>query len=104
MSVLRGELIRVNLDPVACCGQRSRPSWSPPSSPGVLAIVGPENANPPMPGIDTAEGAGLILGLSTVTLFIPALIGTVAVTGEYRHRTTRDDLLGRSARAAGAGR
>lgn len=86
MSVLRGELMRIlatrlllwtALPAVAVAALLT----------GVLAFVGPEHANPPMPGIDTAEGAGMILGLGTVTLFIPALIGTVAVTSEYRHRT-----------------
>lgn len=92
MSVLRGELIRVTSTRLLL--------WTAVTAvvvaaflSGVLAIVGPENANPPMPGIDTAEGAGLILGLSIVTLFIPALIGTVAVTGEYRHRTIGTTFL-----------
>lgn len=92
MSALRGELSRVlatrlllwtTLTAVVVAATLT----------GLLAIVGPENSNPPMPGIDTPEGAGMILGLGTVTLFIPALIGTLAVTGEYRHRTIGTTFL-----------
>jgi hypothetical protein len=61
--------------------------------PGLLAIVGPENANPPMPGLETPEGTALLLGLGGVLLFVPALIGTVAVTAEYRHRTIGTTFL-----------
>lgn len=61
--------------------------------PGLLAIVGPENATPPMPGLDTAEGAALVVGLGSVLLFAPALIGTLAVTAEYRHRTIGTTFL-----------
>src|SRR5690606_7195435 len=54
---------------------------------GALALIGPENATPPLPGIDTVEGVEIVLGLPSVLLFVPALIGTIAVTSEYRHRT-----------------
>lgn len=60
---------------------------------GALSLVGPENATPPMPGLDTAEGVGIVLGLPSVMLFIPALIGTVAVTSEYRYRTIGTTFL-----------
>lgn len=54
---------------------------------GLLAVIGPENASPPLPGLDTAEGSGIVLGLGGLLLFVPALIGTTAITSEYRHRT-----------------
>lgn len=86
MNVIRGELIRLFslrlpiwtvVLAVVCGGLLT----------GLLALIGPENASPPMPGLDTAEGVEIVLGLPSVLLFVPALIGTVAVTGEYRQRT-----------------
>ncbi len=92
MTAFRGELVRLFatrlpwwtlLAAVLCGGGLS----------GLLAITGPENATPPMPGIDTPEGAGIVVGLGAVTLFVPALIGTIAVTSEYRHRTIGTTFL-----------
>ncbi|TWD84399.1 ABC-2 family transporter [Kribbella amoyensis] len=60
---------------------------------GILALTGPENASPPMPGIDTPEGAGLVLSVSALLLFVPALFGTIAITSEYRHRTIGTTFL-----------
>jgi ABC-2 type transport system permease protein len=60
---------------------------------GLLALIGPENATPPLPGLDTAEGVGIVVGMSGLLLFVPALIGTIAVTGEYRHRTIGTTFL-----------
>lgn len=68
----------------ACCGGGLT---------GLLALVGPENATPPLPGLDTAEGVGIVVGMSGLLLFVPALIGTIAVTGEYRHRTIGTTFL-----------
>ncbi len=59
----------------------------------LLALTGPQNAQPPMPDIDTPEGVGFVLGIGTVLLFIPALVGTIAITSEYRHRTIGTTLL-----------
>ena len=59
----------------------------------MLAIVGPENATPPLPGLDTVEGVGIVVGMSGLLLFVPALIGTIAVTSEYRHRTIGTTFL-----------
>jgi hypothetical protein len=50
-------------------------------------LVGPENFEPPMPGVDTAVGVRLILSLIGLTVLAPALFGALAVTSEYRHRT-----------------
>lgn len=60
---------------------------------GLLALIGPENSTPPLPGIDTVEGVGFVVGLSGLLLFIPALLGTIAITGEYRHRTIGTTFL-----------
>src|SRR5690606_38791418 len=60
---------------------------------GALALIGPEKATPPMPGLDTVEGVEIVLGLPAVLLFVPALIGTIAVTSEYRHRTIGTTFL-----------
>lgn len=59
----------------------------------VLGLMGPENATPPLPGLDTASGVGTAVGLSGLVLFVPALIGTIAITGEYRHRTIGGTFL-----------
>jgi ABC-2 type transport system permease protein len=53
----------------------------------LLGLVGPENFDPPLPGLDTAEGTRLVLGMVGLLAFIPALLGTTAVTSEYRHQT-----------------
>lgn len=60
---------------------------------GLLGLVGPENTSPPMPGLDTPEGAGIVVGISGVLLFVPALIGTIAITSEYRHDTIGTTFL-----------
>ncbi|WP_433161559.1 ABC transporter permease subunit [Kribbella sp. CA-247076] len=60
---------------------------------GILSLTGPENATPPMPGIDTPEGAGITVGIGGLMLFVPALLGTIAVTSEYRHRTIGTTFL-----------
>ncbi|MFB6395888.1 ABC transporter permease [Polymorphospora lycopeni] len=54
---------------------------------GTMALVGPENFDPPMPGLDTEAGLRSILGILGYTAFVPAAAGTLAVTSEYRHRT-----------------
>ncbi len=53
----------------------------------LFALLGPENVQPPMPALDTPEGVRSVLGVLTVTALVPAVIGTVAMTSEYRHRT-----------------
>ncbi|MDX2971956.1 ABC transporter permease subunit [Kribbella solani] len=60
---------------------------------GLLSVIGPENATPPMPGIDTPEGAALVVGITGVLLFVPALIGAIGIAGEYRHRTIATTFL-----------
>lgn len=90
--LIRGELAKLfatrlpmwSLVIAACCGGGLT---------GLLALVGPENATPPLPGLDSAEGVGIVVGLSGLLLFVPALIGTIAVTGEYRHRTIGTTFL-----------
>ena len=92
MNVIRGELVKILTLRLAlwtvllalACGAVLT---------GVLALLGPENATPPMPGLDTAEGVAIVLGLPSVLLFIPALIGTIAITSEYRHRTVGTTFL-----------
>ena len=60
---------------------------------GLISLVGPENATPPLPGLETAEGVRTVLGLLGVTLFAPALIGTIAISSEYRHHTIGSTFL-----------
>lgn len=60
---------------------------------GLLGLVGPENTSPPMPGLDTPEGAGIVVGTTGLLLFVPALLGTIAITGEYRHGTIGTTFL-----------
>ncbi|MCP2324167.1 ABC-type transport system involved in multi-copper enzyme maturation permease subunit [Hamadaea flava] len=60
---------------------------------GAMALVGPENFQPPMPGLDTEPGVRSILGILGYTAFIPAAVGTLAVTSEYRHRTAAVTFL-----------
>lgn len=60
---------------------------------GLLALAGPENFTPPLPGLDTAQGAHVLLGLLGFTVFAPALLGTIAVSAEYRHRTITTTTL-----------
>lgn len=60
---------------------------------GVLGLIGPENSTPPLPALDTPEGVGIAVGLSGLALFVPALIGTIAITSEYRHRTIGTTFL-----------
>ncbi|GAB3140512.1 ABC transporter permease [Micromonospora sonneratiae] len=60
---------------------------------GAMALVGPENFDPPMPGLDTETGLRSILGILGYTAFVPAAVGTIAVTSEYRHRTAAVTFL-----------
>jgi ABC-2 type transport system permease protein len=60
---------------------------------GLMGFVGTTSGNPPMPGLDTPEGIAGVLGINGMLLFIPALIGTIAITGEYRHRTVGTTFL-----------
>jgi ABC-2 type transport system permease protein len=68
--------------------------WGPPAavlSGGSLTLlsvlVGPENFDPPMPGIATEAGVRLVLSMIGLTVLAPALFGALAVTSEHRHRT-----------------
>lgn len=103
MNALRGETVRL-------CSTRL-PLWallaaigSGAGLTGLLALIGPENSTPPLPGIETAEGVGLLVGLSGLLLFVPALIGTIAITSDFRHRTigTTFLMVPRRARVLGA--
>ena len=60
---------------------------------GAMALVGPENFDPPMPGLETEAGIRAVLGLLGHTAFVPAAVGTLAVTSEYRHRTAAVTFL-----------
>ncbi|MBK1783387.1 ABC transporter permease [Prauserella cavernicola] len=59
----------------------------------LFTAIGPENFDPPLPGLGTSEGVRAVLGLATTTLFVPALIGAIAVTGDYRHQTLGQTVL-----------
>ena len=60
---------------------------------GMLTLVGPENFDPPMPGLHTEQGVRTVVGFLGYTAFVPAAIGTLAVTSEYRHRTINFTFL-----------
>ncbi|TMR10759.1 ABC transporter permease [Nonomuraea turkmeniaca] len=60
---------------------------------GLLALVGPENFQPPLPGLETEAGTRMLLGMLGILAFVPALIGTTAVAAEYRHRTITTTAL-----------
>lgn len=60
---------------------------------GMVVGIGPANVDPPMPALDTAQGVSTILGIASVTLFVPAIVGMVAMTGEYRHRSITTTFL-----------
>jgi hypothetical protein len=60
---------------------------------GAMALVGPENFDPPMPGLDTETGIRSLLGILGYTAFVPAAVGALAVTSEYRHRTATATFL-----------
>lgn len=60
---------------------------------GLLAGIGPDNLQPPMPGLDTPSGVSSVLGIESVTLFVAAIFGTVAITSEYRHRSITTTFL-----------
>lgn len=54
---------------------------------GLLGLLGPQNLQPPMPGLDTAAGVRSVLGVLTFTVLMPTVFGTIAMTSEYRHGT-----------------
>lgn len=60
---------------------------------GLLTLLGPENFQPPMPGVDTETGVRTILGMVGFTVFVPGVLGTLAVPSEYRHRTVTYTFL-----------
>jgi len=60
---------------------------------GLVAVIGPENSQPPLPPLGTPEGVSVLLGLVQITLFVPATLGTFAVTSEYRHGTIGTTFL-----------
>ncbi|MFC9430761.1 ABC transporter permease [Streptomyces sp. NPDC056987] len=60
---------------------------------GVMTAVGPENFSPPMPGLETREGVLSVIGMLGFTVFVPAALGTMAMTSEYRHRTATYTFL-----------
>ncbi|MBG6064950.1 ABC transporter permease [Micromonospora ureilytica] len=60
---------------------------------GLIVLIGPHNAQPPMPGLETPDGVRSVLGIVTVTVLVPAVLGTIAMTSEYRHRTISTTFL-----------
>lgn len=60
---------------------------------GVLVLSGPGRAQPPLPDVDTVAGVTTAIGLAGLSLFVPALIGTIAITSEYRHHTIGSTFL-----------
>ncbi|MFE3598201.1 ABC transporter permease [Streptomyces sp. NPDC059096] len=60
---------------------------------GATAAVGPENFSPPLPGLDTGDGVLSVIGMLGCTVFVPAALGTLAMTSEYRYRTATYTFL-----------
>ncbi|MFJ7196472.1 MULTISPECIES: ABC transporter permease [unclassified Streptomyces] len=60
---------------------------------GAMTLVGPENFDPPAPGLDTEDGVRSVLGMLSFTVFLPAALGTLAMTSEYRYRTVTYTFL-----------
>lgn len=60
---------------------------------GVLALVGPENFEPPLTGLDTDAGVRAVLGILGYTAFVPAVAGVIAGTSEHRHHTAAVTFL-----------
>lgn len=58
----------------------------------VTALFGPDG-DPPLPGIDTEAGIRAVLGMSSLLVIFPALLGAAAMTQEYRHRTITPAFL-----------
>lgn len=52
-----------------------------------LILLGPENMNPPMPGIDTAAGLRGLLSVLLLTAPVPAIAGSRLMTAEHSHGT-----------------
>ncbi|MFF2845866.1 ABC transporter permease [Streptomyces sp. NPDC058001] len=59
----------------------------------LTALVGPENFDPPLPGLGTDEGLRTVLALPALTVIVPALFGAMAMTSEYRHSTITSTFL-----------
>ncbi|RZQ63043.1 ABC transporter permease [Amycolatopsis suaedae] len=58
-----------------------------------LAAVGPENFDPPLPGLDSEQGTRVLLGILGFTAGLPALLGSTTLTSEYRHGTITTTYL-----------
>lgn len=60
---------------------------------GLLGLIGPENSEPPLPPLSDPAGVSAVLSLPGLTLFVPALIGALAITGDFRNRTVVPTFL-----------
>ncbi|MEE3919207.1 hypothetical protein V2I01_15160 [Micromonospora sp. BRA006-A] len=74
MNLLRAELRRV-LATRMCTGLLLTAVALGGGLVGLMALVGPENFDPPMPGLHTEEGLRSILGILGFTAFVPAAAG-----------------------------
>lgn len=52
-----------------------------------LILLGPENMNPPMPGIDSESGLRGLLSVLLLTAPVPAITGARLMTAEHSHGT-----------------
>lgn len=93
-AIVRAEFTRLLATGVAVGGSDDRGRVRRRTWVGALALIGPENAQPAMPGLDSAEGVAVALDLVNVSLFLAAVVGTVAVTSEYRHHPIAATLPG----------
>lgn len=92
MNAIAGELSRLRADRASGLLILAGPLIAIALTAG-LSALGPEHMNPPMPGLETAEGVRGALGLLVLAAPVPFILGTRSMTREFEHRTIIPTLL-----------